>query len=317
MHERGSNMKEQCMICGSMVEDVSGICPVCGAVLGRSTQVNPANMNYGGATEQPQGVMGGGSVYQNPNMGYNQGGYNQDGYNQGMYNYQDAPTYVQPAGKKGMVLSILSLVCAIIGVLLICFPFFSAVFCLASIILGIIALIKKQKKVPAIIGLIFGGIGGIICVFTLYINLMIASVCGTTFNGLIKQSFEVVGEGSTEITGVMIELPTDSGYEVVALNSDGSFQATGYSGYYYNHSYANEYTRDYMDYQTLYAMSQGYRMKDVTMIELYSEYGSEYYVFVVPEGWEQGDVIYYVEMTGSGDMDYTLQPVLTVPNVLE
>lgn len=304
-------MKEQCMICGSTVEDVSGICPVCGAVLGRSTQVNPADMNFGGTVGQPQGVMGGGSVYQNPNMGNDQGG-----YNQGTYNYQNTNTYVQPV-KNGKILSILSLVCAIIGILLICFPFFSAVFCLASIILGIIALIKKQIKVPAIIGLVFGGIGCVIAIFTLFINIMMISVCGTTFNGVIKQSFDVVAEGSIELTDVMIEVPTSSGYEVIALDSDGSFQGTGYSGYYYNYSYADEYTRSYMEYQTLYAMSQGYEMKDVTMLELYSERGSEYYVFVIPEGYQPGDVIYYIEQTGYDAMEFTLQPVLTVPNVLE
>ena len=45
-------MKEQCMMCGSVVEDVSGVCPVCGAVLPRSQQVDSTGQNIPHASGQ-------------------------------------------------------------------------------------------------------------------------------------------------------------------------------------------------------------------------------------------------------------------------
>ncbi|MDE7365769.1 MAG: hypothetical protein K2N24_00220, partial [Lachnospiraceae bacterium] len=205
-------MKEQCMICGSVVEDVSGICPVCGAVLGRSTQVNPY---MGGTGSQPGGGMGSGPVnvpngnagYGQPgnaNMGYGQPGnanmsYGQPGnanmgYGQMPYNYQNPGMPGAGKPKKKKLLSVLSIVMAALAVLTVCVPIVSILFAVASIVLGIIALVKKQIKVPAILGFVFSGIAMLLAVGMLVMNSLMYVVCGTNIAGIMEQSMEALDE---------------------------------------------------------------------------------------------------------------------------
>lgn len=305
LNERGSRMKEQCFICGSMVEDVSGICPVCGAVLGRSTQVNPADMNMGGTTGQPNNTMNGGQVvYQNPNMGFNTGA----------YNYQNPNMTLQPNGKKKVVFSILSIVFAVIGVLTVCFPVVSLIFCVASIVFGIIALVKKQIKVPAVLGIVFSGIAGMISVVMLCLNLIMMATVGTDVKGIFQQSFDVLEEGCIELTNVVLEVPIGTGADYLILYADGRYSTSGDSGTYRCVSYADETAQFYIKNQTMFAMMQGYEMKNLTAIELTSNSGgTSYYCFVVPETYVPGDTIYYVDGTGDNYTSYNLRTATTIP----
>lgn len=305
-------MKEQCMMCGSTVEDVSGVCPVCGAVLTRSTQVDLTkkpqfNLEQQSGQPQQQTQQSGQSQqpynYQNPVGGVP--GYN-PGTPNGSYNgMSNAP--------KKKVFAILSLICSILALITCCVSGLGLVLAIAAIIFAIIALVKKQIKAPAIIGLIIGIIAFLLSIGTLCFNLMFRSMIGTNFNGMIKQMMEVETEGCTPLEDIAFLNPYD--YHYYALYSDGSYDTDDAytSGYYESYSYMDYYSLNGstdVTYAIIYVMSQGYEIKDITILD----FGSYECIFVVPDDYEAGDTIYYVQEDGySGDVDnYQLVPVQTV-----
>lgn len=313
-------MKEQCMICGSIVEDVSGICPVCGGALGRSTQVNATNSGSGyGQSSNP-----GQPVYQNGGFGYGQ-----------PYNYQNPNQTMNPSVPQKKLFSILSIVLAGIGVLTMCFPVVSILFCLAAVVLGIIALVKKQIKAPAILGLIFGGLFLLIGFVCLVMNLMLQSVINTGFMGIIKQCYEALEEEPQALEDVgftVVNADGSYGGYYYSLHSDGTYletyvDANGYSGTIANGTFE---TYNFMDaeVQTLIqneviaAMGEGYEIKDLTCVILNPEevvelegtsiYNSSYYekkvlVFIFPENYQTGDRFYLIQM--ENEYDYNLIPI--------
>lgn len=277
-------MKEQCMICGSVVEDVSGICPVCGSVLGRSTQM-PYN-------------------YQNPNMG--------------------APGIYSGAGKKKIVFSVLSIVLAVFGLFFMCcVPWLGILFSIAAIVLGIIALVKKHIKVPAILGLVFGGIAVLISLIALVMNLLMQVAVGTSIPGVLKECMVSMEEGPNELEDIVVTVPsvawentyalaTDGRYTEVNSGETGTYQCYGYMDNSVQ-KYMSEAVKNQMTEYVVFAMSEGYEVREVTILELTDSTGDEeYVVFIVPEGFQPGDSIYYMEGTSASTMQ--MKEVMTFEN---
>lgn len=310
-------MKEQCMMCGSTVEDVSGVCPVCGAVLTRSTQVDltkKPQFNLDQQSEQQQTTPSGQPQpgqqpynYQNPAGGI-------PGYQSGVPN---GPYGGAPNAPKKKVFAILSLVCSILALITCCVSGLGLVLAIAAVVFAIIALVKKQIKAPAIIGLIVGVIALVSSIGALCMNLMLRSLIGTDFNGMVNQMMEVQTEGCTELEDIAFLNPYD--YHYYALYSDGTYSTDSsedlVAGAYSNYSYMDYYTRnggadEEATYAIMYAMSEGYEIKDITILD----FGSYNCYFIVPEDYEAGDVIYYIESNGyATDLDdFQLVPVETV-----
>lgn len=284
-------MKEQCMICGSMVEDVTGVCPVCGAALTRSRQIDPdKQMQYEN-----------GLSLQN------------DSENQNVNTYMPSGApYNTPVSPQSKTFSIISLVCSIVSLFMICVPGLGLILSIAAVVFGIIALVKKHSKVPAVIGVIIGGISLIMALFSTMFNVLFKSVAGTSINGMMSQMMEVQVEGCTKLDDIVFLNPVDNQYYV--LYSDGTYQtASDDIGVYESLSYMDYYqtasSADDSTYAVLYIMNQGYEIKDVTIVRL----GSEYYNFLVPEDYTPGGIIYYID-NGNNTMDmegYKLVPVST------
>lgn len=289
-------MKIQCKTCGSVVEDVAGVCPVCGMLFQQQVNTQPV---YTELTTENR-MMGN----QIP-----------------PYNYQNPMRSPSEQKPKKKLLSILSIVLAALGILTICISWLSALFCIAAIVLGIIALVKKEIKVPAILGLVFGGIMGIISAFFLIINLTLQMVIGTGFMGIIQQSMDAVTEGYTQISNVSMEIPVNGESVSLTLGSDGRYYSNGTlgSGYYWEYGYVDLSTDDELSNCIVYIMAEGYEIKDLTIVELQSmdEYGTgktSRYAFVVPEGYTPGSVIYYINnIDGNSYEDMELETVLTLP----
>lgn len=315
-------MKEQCKICGSLVEDVSGVCPVCGAPLGNSQeavhedsrsentgklrsdmrlesqQTPPGNNTYGGTSGVYMQGMPQGNVYTDSIP----------------YNYQNPyqNPYQTPPGnvKKKKLFSVLSIVLAILALLTACcVDWLSAVCSLAALVLGIIALVKKQIKVPAILGLVFGGIALIFSGIMVSMNLMMKSVINTDIPGIFEQCFDAEMNGSTKLEGISFVAPDT--YSEYYLYSDGTFsdKSGRITGQYENYSYMDSQAQNIIDDKAVYAMSEGYEIKDVTCLTLVGTTGVSYYVFAVPEGYMPGDVIYYID--GTSMDSYRFLPVNT------
>ncbi|MBQ8982972.1 MAG: hypothetical protein IJ079_05215 [Lachnospiraceae bacterium] len=362
-------MNEQCPVCGSTVDNVSGVCPVCGAVLPNSTQtegadpipaVNPENAspvqindNMSGFNlqkEQPQdtnpaqtsgyGVPNGNvqpGGYGVPNGNVQPGGYGMPNGNiqpssygsqpggmyggayQQPYNYQNPNNTSQPyqsgtsggSAPKQKLFSILSLVCSLVSFLTCCVPVLGLITGIAAIAFAIVAFIKKQSKVPAVIGLILGIIGSLAAVGTLSFDLMMKSQTGTSFGGLLKQLVEVQSNGVTEIEDIIFLNPADNQY--YALYSDGTYETSGYdSGRYKNYSYMDYYNSysnsDAVTYGVIYAMKQGYQVKDVTILD----FPDASFMFIVPSDFKPGDDLQYIQYPDSyTDMDG--YKMITVP----
>lgn len=334
-------MKEQCMICGSVVEDVSGICPVCGAVLGRSTQVNPY---MGGAGSQPGGSMGTGPVNApngnmgygqpgNTNMGYGQPGYPNMNYGQMPYNYQNPGMPGADKPKKKKLLSVLSIVMAALAVMTVCIPVASILFAVASVVLGIIALVKKQIKVPAILGFVFSGIAMLFAVGVLIVNSLMYMVCGTNLAGIMEQSMEILEEDIQPLEDITFMISSADGDYYYSLFDDGVYieyfdSHSGVedyiiSGTYKNYGYEDTSVRDLIGYEVLAAMREGYRMKNVTCVIFqpnhsyeFNEAGeltmvnshttsSSHMVFVVPDDYQKGSMFYQIEVVDTYDQELT------------
>ncbi|MCM1494397.1 MAG: hypothetical protein NC089_01195 [Bacteroides sp.] len=317
-------MKEQCMICGSLVEDVSGICPVCGAVLGRSTQVSSS-----------MGGSAGAGPVNNPNSGnnYGQPGYPNMGYGQVPYNYQNPGATGAGTPKKKVLLSVLSIVMAALAVLTVCIPALSLVLAIASIVLGIIALVKKQIKVPAILGLVFSGIAALLAVGVLIMNLMMYAVCGTNLMGIMEQSTEALEEGIQPLEDISFMIASQDGDYYFSLFDDGIYMVyfdsqSGVNDYivsggYESYGYIDTSVRDLIGYEVLGAMREGYRMKNVTCVMFQPRHSYEFdadgtlreshlsssslehMVFVVPDGYQKGSIIYQIEAGDEFDQELT------------
>lgn len=353
-------MKEQCQVCGSTVDDVSGVCPVCGAVLishqtmagvdpykpedgngqpGTDAAVNgtaqpdssaqPGGYGVPNGAAQPDGygmpngaaqpgntAQPGGYIVPNgaaqpgntvqpggygaPNGTVQPGGYvapnNMPQYQQ-PYNYQNpnAGNQVTNSGApKQKLFSIISLICSLVSFLTCCIPWLGLILGIAAIVFAIIALIKKQSKVPAVIGLIIGIIGTLAAIGTLSFNLIMKSTTGTSFGGLMKQLIEVQSTGVTELEDIIFLNPADNEY--YALYSDGTYETSDYDyGDYENYSYMDYYntysSSDAVTYGVIYAMNQGYQVKDVTILD----FPDASYMFIVPSDFKPGDTIYYVD----------------------
>lgn len=337
-------MKEQCMICGSVVEDVSGICPVCGAVLGRSTQVNPY---MGGTGSQPGGGMGSGPAYvPNGSAGYGQPGnapnggigYGQPenanmGYGQMPYNYQNPGMPGAGKPKKKKLLSVLSIVMAALAVFTVCVPIVSILFAVASIVLGIIALVKKQIKVPAILGFVFSGIAMLLAVGMLVMNALMYAVCGTNIPGIFEQSIEAMEEDIKPLEGITFMISSADGDYYYSLFDNGAYiecfdSHSGVDDYmvdgtYENYGYVDESVRELLEYEVLAAMREGYHIKNVTCVkfnpnhyyvfdeaglpmEVYSPTSfTDHLVFVVPDDYRKGGMFYQIEVVDSYDQKLT------------
>ncbi len=307
-------MKEQCKICGSYVEDISGVCPVCGAPLSgnqedsraedtgalrndmrlESQQTSPVN----NVSSNPSGVfmqgMPQGNVYTDPIP----------------YNYQN-PYQTPPAnGKKKKLFSVLSILLAVLGLLTSCCVTWLSIICsLAAIVLGIVALVKKQVKAPAILGLVFGGIALLFGGIMLSMNLMMKSVINTDIPGIFKQCYEAQMKGVTPLEGVSFVAPDT--YMEYYLYDDNTFsdKSGQIIGQYDNYGYMDSQAQSIINDKVVYAMSEGYEIKDVTCLTLVGTNGVDYYVFALPEDYEAGDTIYYID--GTSTADYRFLPVNT------
>lgn len=284
-------MKEQCMICGSMVEDVTGVCPVCGAALTRSRQIDP-----------------------NKQMQYENGlSLQNDSENQNVNTYMPSGApYNTPVSPQSKTFSIISLVCSIVSLFTICVPGLGLILSIAAVVFGIIALAKKHSKVPAVIGVVIGGISLFMATFSTIFYVAFMSVARTSFGGMMSQMMEVQVEGCTKLDDIVFLNPVDNQY--YALYSDGTYQtASDDIGVYESLSYMDYYQTasniDDSTYAILYAMNQGYEIKNVTIVRL----GSEYYNFLVPEDYTPGGIIYYIDNgNNSENMEgYKLVPVST------
>ncbi len=313
-------MKEQCMMCGSTVEDVSGVCPVCGAVLTRSTQVDLTkkpqfNLEQESGQPQQQTQQSGQPQQQTqqsgqPPFNYQNPAGGVPGYNPGM---PGGPCCGTPKAPKKKVFAILSLVCSILSLLTCCVSGLGLALAIAAVVFAIVALVKKQIKAPAVIGMIIGIIALLLSIGTLCFNLFLRSMIGTNFNGMMEQLMETQTEGCTPLEDIAFLNPYD--YRYYALYPDGSFDTDDAytSGYYESYSYMDYYSLNGstdVTYAIIYVMSQGYEIKDITILD----FGSYECIFVVPDDYEAGDTIYYVQEDGySGDVDnYQLVPVQTV-----
>jgi hypothetical protein len=293
-------MKEKCMICGSTVEDVSGVCPVCGAALARSTQADSTEQPETTPNGTPNGVQSGNPYGVQPGNPYGTPDEVPNGVQSGIYpdaNYQN-PNGMNTNAPKKKVFAILSLVCSIVSLLTCCVPGLGMVLGIAAVVFGIIALIKKQVKVPAIIGLVIGGIALLLSFSYLCMNLMFSSIAGTDINGMMEQLMEVEMEGGTTLENIVFQNPGDT--EFYALYSDGSYETSSYNyGTYHCYSYMDYYaqtsTTDSVTYAVIYAMSEGYEIKNAVILD----FGSDIYVFIVPDDFEAGDDIYYVDCNGN------------------
>lgn len=314
-------MKQQCKVCGSMVEDVSGICPVCGALL-----TNDQETVQGGAGEETTGELRrdmrlapqqdmqqlqSGNTYGGASGTYTQGMPQGNVYTDSIpYNYQNPyqtpPAYV----KKKKLFSILSLVLSILALLTACCVSWLSLVCsLAALVLGILALVKKQVKPPAIIGLVVGGIALLTSGIMISMNLMMQSMIGTDMPGIFRQCYDVQLNGSIPLEGIAFVAP-DTYVEYFLyddhLFSDKSGQEIGV---YSNYNYMDSEVQDIIGEKVIYAMTQGYEIKDITCLVLSGTYSTDYYVFAVPQDYEPGDTIYYID--GTSDADYRLLPVNT------
>lgn len=290
-------MKIKCQTCGSVVEDIAGVCPVCGMIFRQQTDVPPVD-----------------SVNMDAGMG-------NMGNQMPPYNYQSPVPPVAAKQPKKKLLSILSIVFAVVGIFAMCVPGLSFLCCVTAIVLGIIALVKKQIKVPAILGLVFGGIGSLVAVLLLMMNLMLNSVTGTGMLGIFQQSIDAATEGYTKLSDVSMELPVDGKTVTLTLTSDGRYYSSDTlgSGYYWESGYMDLSSDTELTNCIVYAMSQGFEIKNLTIVDLQpmDEYGSgktSRYIFIVPEGYTPGSIIYYIDLTDATSYeDMKLDVIMTMP----
>ena len=250
-----------------------------------NVNVQPGGYGVPNGTVQPGGYVAPNSVpqYQQP------------------YNYQNpnAGNQVNNSGaSKQKLFSILSLICSLVSFLTCCIPGVGLVLGIAAIAFAIVAFVKKQSKVPAVIGLILGIIGTFAAIGTLSFDLIMKSTTGTSFGGLLKQLIEVQSTGVTELEDIIFLNPADNEY--YALYSDGTYETSDYDyGDYENYSYMDYYntysSSDAVTYGVIYAMNQGYQIKDVTILD----FPDASYMFIVPSDFRPGDSIYYVEYPDS------------------
>ncbi len=297
-------MKEQCMICGSVVEDVSGICPVCGAVLGRSTQVNPADM-YTGENRQPVNPTG--TPSSNPSASYGQQT-NAVGNGFGRpYNYQNGTVpYQANNGPKKKLFSILSIVFAIVGLLLsCCLPLLSLLLAIASLVMGIIALVKKQIKVPAILGLVCGGITVLISGAFCVLNFVLQLVVHTNLTGMFEQCWEAMEEPPADLSLTGMEIPTANGTEYYFMCDSDTLERVGenmeleYGTYTVSNYMSDEDIQDDMIDYVMLALGEGYEVKDVLYVETDVMGHKDHFYLVVEPDYELGDEIYYIDTSGA------------------
>lgn len=290
-------MKIKCQTCGSVVEDIAGVCPVCGMIFRQQTDVPPVD-----------------SVNMDTGMG-------NMGNQMPPYNYQSPVPPVAAKQPKKKLLSILSIVFAVVGIFTMCVPGLSLLCCVTAIVLGIIALVKKQIKVPAILGLVFGGIGSLVAVLLLMTDLMLNSVTGTGMLGIFQQSIDAATEGYTKLSDVSMELPVDGKTVTLTLTSDGRYYSSDTlgSGYYWESGYMDLSSDTELTNCIVYAMSQGFEIKNLTIVDLQpmDEYGSgktSRYIFIVPEGYTPGSIIYYIDLTDATSYeDMKLDVIMTMP----
>lgn len=318
-------MKIQCRTCNSMVEDISGVCPVCGALVENIRTENQAEP----ITERLQGGPATSDSYGQENSWGT-------AYGEIPYNYQNPGTI--PAGNTNQkkVLSILAIVLAILSIVTICLPGLSVFCSIAAIVLGIIALVKKQIKVPAILGIVFGSIFFLIGILYLGMNLMLQFVIHTNVNGIIRQCGDAyyTEPRSLDETGVYIDYPDGRSYYYAFRVEEGYWETYGDSfweaevvnGTYqtYNYMSGDERIRDSILDEVMAAMCEGYEIKDVTCVVLsepkkpelvedtlvftdYSGYDEKILVFVFPEDYQMGDSFYLIQMIGEND--YELIPI--------
>ncbi len=335
-------MKRTCFVCGSEVEDVSGICPVCGSMLSVDQQGagndasqnasqqpknNPFSLNqqeaqqnqqpqqptpnqggasYGGAPTGQYGAPGqaGGSSWDNP--------YVQPVYQQGMggqpYNYNDPYTgKPKPANKKALF-GIIGMILAIIGLCLICSSVIPLVVAVAAIALAIVAFLRREPKGFAITAIIIGAIVFILGSGTTIMDLSFRMVSGTSFTEFCKQMMEVVSENVHSIEGTTFiynNVQYTFYYDGTYVNSAGA------SGTYSCTNYGDQNAQEDMVPSVLYAMSQEYTVKEVTLVEMYSNGAPEELILVVPDGFAPGDWIYVIEGDPTSYDVRNLVPVIT------
>lgn len=321
-------MKVQCRICNSMVEDVSGICPVCGAGLGEKEQEHSGEP----ITEKLLGGQAAGAGQGQPYAPNMNGSYGQT-----PYNYQSPVQLSEGNTKKKKLFSILAILLAVLAILLVCFPIPSILCSIAAIVLGILALVKKQIKAPAILGIVFGSIFLIIGIIYLFMNLLIQSVVHTNINGIMKQCWDAYYEEpqSVDETGIYIDYPDgtsvyyafriEEGYWETSVDFGG--EAIIYNGTYETCNYmtGDERIRDSIQNEILAAMREGYEIKDITCVVLSEpkkpelsgntliftddvDYEEKILVFVFPENYQMGDSFYLIQ-TKRGGEEYDLIPI--------
>jgi hypothetical protein len=74
--------------------------------------------------------------------------------------------------------------------------------------------------------------------------------------------------------------------------------------------YSQTSATDSVTYAVIYAMSEGYEIKNVAILD----FGSDMYVFIVPDDYEAGDEIYYVDCSGNSTSMDSYQ-LISVPTM--
>lgn len=289
-------MQERCNVCGSVVDNIAGICPVCGAQLSTGQAIPPQQSMAGGQAVPPQ----------QPAMG-------RPVYSTGEFNGGN-PVIQQPVpAKKKKVFSILAIVFAGVAVLSACCVWWlGLLLAIAAIVFGILALVKKQIKVPAIIGLVLGGIAMVGSGFTGIMDVTFRMEYGTGPFGVLQQLMNAEFADTPDLSDTMIYDVDGGGYIILGQNGACVLndEKGTYTSYNYMDSVYDDADQDDMLYVTAYAMENGYEVKDLICLKITANGSTERIYLLIPDDYQTGDTIY--EITGTSLDNYELKAVLTV-----
>ena len=158
-----------CQKCGKELNENFQVCPYCGSPIQQDVNIQQnASYNYGNHQMQQSGS----------------------------YSYGNQANYAQQPKKKNTI-GILSLILGIAGMLLSC-VIVGIVPAIASVVLGIIGIVKNNGKGQSIAGIVCGIIGILIFLFALIIS-------GTTDTGSVADT-----QQQTEAVSGQMKEPNDS-----------------------------------------------------------------------------------------------------------
>ena len=301
-------MQERCNVCGSVVDNIAEICPVCGAQLSTGQAIPPQQSMAGGQAVPPQQPMAGGQAVspQQPMMG-------RPVYSTGEFNGGN-PVIQQPVpAKKKKIFSILAIVFAGVAVLSACCVWWlGLLLAIAAIVFGILALVKKQIKAPAIIGLVLGGIAMVGSGFVGLVEVALHVQYGTGTLGLFRQLTDAQIASIPDLSDTMIYDVDGGGYIILGQNGACVLndEKGTYTSYNYMDSVDDDADQNDMLYATAYAIENGYEVKDLICLKITANGSTERIYLIIPDDYQTGDTIY--EVTGTSLDNYELKAVLTV-----